>query len=326
MTSSEATLKWKIDECSPYFERMRIRGWCFHPAEAIAKVEIVFPSSSNSTQVLNYGLPSPDVASCIHAAALNARFDKWIVLPEQYRGQDFHLRFTFNSGVIYETGSALENARQGDPSHGCWDRFIDQLETIESTEVLEMGSRARSGITVKELIPKKHAYVGLDILPGPNVDVVGDAHCLSTLFSKNRFGAIFSRSVFEHLAMPWKVVIEANHVLATGGFIFASTHQTWVLHEQPWDFWRYSTDAWATLFNRFTGFEIIETAYGEPARIHAMWNSPIVYDMASHPAFLSSAVIARKISGTDLTWPVPLSAIQEGTYPPGELPRHTMTR
>ena len=72
------------------------------------------------------------------------------------------------------------------------------------------------------------------------MDVMGDAHKLSDYFDKDSFDVIFSMSVFEHLAMPWKVALELNKVLKPGGMMLHTTHQTWPLHEEPWDYWRYS--------------------------------------------------------------------------------------
>ncbi len=319
-TDSLLPLRWKIDECSSYFGKMRLRGWCLVEGAAIRRIEAIFAKSSAPVTLASYGLPSPDVAAAVSEHARNARFDDWIVLPAEHRGQDFVLRIHTEDGRVVETSSVLDNARAGDPAHGCWQRFLEKLNQRNAGRVLEIGSRARSGLTVRHVLPPQLTYVGLDLLPGPNVDVVGDVHDLGPLFPANHFSAAFARSVFEHLAMPWKAVLELNRVLEPGGLVFVMTHQTWVLHEEPWDFWRYSQDSWPCLFNAYTGFELVESAHGEPARIHAMWDSPIVYDMQSHPAFLSSTVIARKISDTTLTWPVPTSVVAQGNYPPGELP------
>ena len=316
----ERLLRWKIDECSSYFGRMRLRGWCFLVGAQINRVGAKFAESAEVAWLSSYGLPSPDVATAVSDHARTVRFDEWLPLPDGHRGRDFVLRIETDSGLTFDTSSVLDNARAGDPAHACWTEFLHLLEASPSGRVLEIGSRARSGLTVRDSIPSKHAYTGLDILPGPNVDVVGDAHDASALFPANHFAAIFARSVFEHLAMPWKVVLELNRILQPDGYVFIMTHQTWVLHEEPWDFWRYSKHSWPSLFNAATGFEIVATAHGEPARIHAMWDSGIVYDMASHPAFLSSAVIARKTGDTSLTWPVQLSHVTNGGYPPGELP------
>ena len=53
------------------------------------------------------------------------------------------------------------------------------------------------------------SYVGFDFYPGENVDVVGDAHKLSSYFGHDeKFDLIFSSAVFEHLHMPWIVAQE----------------------------------------------------------------------------------------------------------------------
>ena len=308
-----------MDEYSSYFDRMRLRGWCFVPSPTIAKIEVLFPASPAPIALHSFGLPSPDVALTVDPRAHHVRFDEWVPMPEAQRGRDFTLRIHLSDGEVLETLSVAECARAGDPAHNCWYHFLDRLGALDSGEILEIGSRARSAVTVRQLLPPKIRYVGLDILAGPNVDVVGDAHCLAAIFPKRRFLAVFARSVFEHLAMPWKVVLELNHVLTPGGLVFVTTHQTWVLHEEPWDFWRFSTHSWPCLFNQATGFEIVEVAHGEPARVHPIWDSPIVRDMPNHPAFLSSAVIARKIGETSLEWPTPDTKIVPGSYPSGNL-------
>lgn len=159
----------------------------------------------------------------------------------------------------------------------------------------------------------------MDILAGPNVDIVGDAHELERMFGRNRFVAAFSRSVFEHLAMPWKVAIELNHVLVPGGLLYNGTHQTWPLHEQPWDFWRFSQHSWSTLFNAATGFEVVEAVCGEPARIHPYRSNPATRSLPDCPAYLGSASIVRKVAGTALAWPVTLKTAAIDCYPRGEL-------
>ncbi|MSU48866.1 MAG: methyltransferase domain-containing protein [Opitutus sp.] len=298
---------------------MRLRGWCFVPGAPIVAVEALFPASPAPMRLLSYGLPSPDVATAIHPDAGQARFEEWVPLPTAQSGRDFTLRLRFADGSTLETTSVHQCARDGDAAHGCWYHFLDSLHAFGTGDILEIGSRARSAITRRQHLPTKLGYVGMDILPGPNVDVVGDAHQLSALFGPRKFVAAFSLSVFEHLAMPWKVAIELNRVLLPGGLVFANTHQTWPLHEEPWDFWRYSNSTWPCLFNAMTGFEIVEVAQGEPAQIHGLWDSPVARYIPESPAFLSANVIARKISETALEWPVPTALTSRGSYPAGEL-------
>lgn len=315
---ADTALLWKVDECSVYFDRLHLRGWCFVQGAEIASVAALFPGRSEPAPLRSYGLPSPDVATAVDPHAVRCRFDDWVPLPP---AGDFVLRAELASGAVLHTSSIYANARFGDPSYVCWDHFFDALQTFDSGEVLELGARARSGVTRRHLVPAKLRYVGFDILAGPNVDIVGDAHELSAVVGRQRFVAAMSFSVFEHLAMPWKVALELNRALVPGGLVFVNTLQTWPVHEAPWDFWRYTVYAWPTLFNAATGFEIVEAAQGEPARIHPLWDAPAVREMPEHPAYLVSNVIARKIAETTLDWPVPTAVAVTGSYPPGETPR-----
>lgn len=294
---------------------MHLRGWCVSAGAPIAGVAVVFAKTGDRVPLRSFGRPSPDIAAALSPAATHARFDELIPLPPTHQGGDFQLEVRLSDGSVTRTGSAHDNARLGDPSHTCWYRFLNRLHGLPSGDVLEIGSRARSGITRRHLIAPQLGYVGLDILPGPNVDLVGDAHELSAVVGSRRFAAVFALSVFEHLAMPWKVVLELNRVLAAGGLVFIQTPQTWPLHEEPFDFWRFSVHAWRCLFNRQTGFEILETAQGERAKIVPLWDAPVMHGLSDAPAYLNSMVLARKVAETTLAWPVPPAEVTVGSYP-----------
>jgi hypothetical protein len=312
-------LDWRIDECAGYFDRVRLRGWCFNSSHAILKVDAVFPEPETIVPLKSFGQPSPDVAASLGANAANCRFEEWVEAPAEAVGRDFSLRFHLADGTAVMGGSVVANALIGDPFFRCWDHFVDRLAALPAGAVLEIGSRARSTYSRRHLIPKQLEYVGLDIHAGPNVDVVGDAHALEQLFGRNRFVAVYSLSVFEHLAMPWKVALELNRVLAPGGLVFTQTHQTWPIHEEPWDFWRFTRFAWQPLFNAATGFEILDAVVGEPARIHPYRTTSVTRLMPESPGYLGSASLVRKISDTTLSWDVPLSVAAAANYPAGEL-------
>lgn len=313
------SLAWKIDECAVYFDRIHLRGWCHHAGLRIVRVEVLFKNDTLAFPLVSFGQPSPDVAAGLGPGAAQARFDEWVTAPAEVLGRPFSLRCWLEDGSSLLGSDALTNAAIGDPYFQSWENFLIGLAAFPSGAVLEIGSRARSAITRRDRIPKRFDYVGLDILPGPNVDLVGDAHELSRLFPDRRFVAAFSASVFEHLAMPWKVALELNQVLVPGGLVYTSTHQTWPVHEEPWDFWRFSRHSWQTLFNPATGFEVLEAVQGEPARIHACRTSPVTRDMPMSIAYLGSASLVRKTAETSLTWPVPLSTAVKDEYPAGEL-------
>src|SRR5207302_7313256 len=178
--------------------------------------------------------------------------------------------------------------------------FFQQV-TPDAT-VLEIGSRARSGISRRDRFPAGSKYVGLDIASGPNVDIVGDAHDLST-FIHEPVDFVLSMSTFEHLLMPWKVAIEMSTVMRVGAIAYIESHQAWPLHEEPWDFWRFSANAWQGLFNTHTGFEIVESGYQFPASITTLVDAgPPSHGLETQPAWLISACLARKIADPLVTW------------------------
>ncbi len=209
----------------------------------------------------------------------------------------------------------------GDPAHRLSAQFQHMLASAPPGTLLEVGARARSGTTRRDWAPPGWGYSGFDIVAGPNVDIVGDAHALSRLCPAEHFDAVMAFSVLEHLLMPWKFIIELNRVLKPGAIGLFTTHQSWPLHDAPWDFWRFSDKAWAGLLNPATGFEIIDARLGEPAYLVAERCSPTTAFAERPGAYLASFVLFRKIGATELNWPVELTEIIGTHYPPvDELP------
>jgi hypothetical protein len=201
--------------------------------------------------------------------------------------------------------------------------LLNEMNARQGARVLELGARAVSGVSVRERFAANVEYVGMDIHPGPNVDVVGDAHVLSGLFPNESFDGVFSLSVFEHLLMPWVVALEMNKVLKVGGLAMVATHPTWPPHELPWDFWRFQENAFWALFNRSTGFEIVTTISSTPARIFPMKREGHLLGTTKTIAPMGVAVLARKIGSFDarLSWPLSAVDVTNSAYPLPSYPR-----
>ncbi len=193
--------------------------------------------------------------------------------------------------------------------------FQQEIERTATGRFLEIGSRARSGITRLHLVPGGWQYTGLDIIQGENVSVVGDAHQLSTFLEHDAFDAVAAFSVLEHLLMPWKVVIELNRVMKVGSVGLMTTHQAWPVHDAPWDFWRFSGDCWGALFNARTGFEIVASGVGEPGHVVAARCHGATHFGDAPDAYLASGVVFRKIADTTLAWDVTVGEIISTHYP-----------
>jgi hypothetical protein len=196
--------------------------------------------------------------------------------------------------VVGAAALPLRRRRPGDPYHAVFDDFIALANQRPGTRVLELGAR---GAQIDPRLHDVREYVGFDIHPGANVDVTGDAHMLSQLVT-GPFDAVYAISTFEHLAMPWKVVLEINAILADGGILFIATHQTWPPHELPWDYWRYSPAAFQALLNAHTGFEIIRAECGLPALIVPMVRDVGMRDVHRNPACLGGERARAQAFGT----------------------------
>lgn len=161
-------------------------------------------------------------------------------------------------------------------------------------KILDIGGRARSGVSIKSEWSDWADVTVLDIVDEPDVDICADAHKLSEYFDENMFDAIVSISVFEHLAYPLKVVIESEKVLKEGGYFLVHSHQTIGMHDLPWDFWRFSDSAYRALFCNSTGFEVVKTLMDGLMHITPFYFSDRYLLHENAAGFESSSVIARK--------------------------------
>jgi SAM-dependent methyltransferase len=154
--------------------------------------------------------------------------------------------------------------------------------------------------------------VGLDIHPGPHVDVVGDAHFLSRFFRAGCMDAVFSASVLEHLQAPWLLAAEVNRVLRPGGLAYHEAPGAWPAHAQPNDFWRMSAAGLCALFGPESGFEVLEARDDGPATLHPgpEWRSRHLA-MPTLPVYAMAEILVRKVREIPpgaVAWPLPPGA------------------
>ncbi len=150
-------------------------------------------------------------------------------------------------------------------SHGKWQKYLYEIGNKPGMRILEIGSREVTGPSNARNEFAKAEYVGFDYYPGNNVDVVGDAHKLSSYFQQEeKFDIVYSSACFEHFAMPWLVAIEIHKVLKMGGIVFVETHFSYSSHERPWHFFQFSDMALRVLFCEALGFECMEAGMSNP--------------------------------------------------------------
>jgi len=215
---------------------------------------------------------------------------------------------------LYQLHRPLIKSSENDPFHLNYQEFLKLTRQSDSTSVLQLGSRNVSDTTFDHC----DQHIGFDINEGVGVDVVGDAHQLSTLVPQNHFDFAYSISVFEHLLFPWKVALELNKVLKTGGYVFTATHTAWPEHAMPWDFWRFPANGFHAIFNKYTGFEIVTISEGLPARMYSLSKDEPTRPLFLDPMSLGVSLIARKTGDyrEDLiNWDVDIFDVVDSIYP-----------
>lgn len=178
-----------------------------------------------------------------------------------------------------------------------------ELGNKPGMRVLEIGSRDVCGNHGLGQHFDKGEYVGFDYHPGNNVDVVGDAHKLSSYFDAP-FDLIYSTAVFEHLAMPWLAAEEVAKCLKVGGTCFIETHFSTSVHERPWHFFQFSDMALRALFSPALGFECVEASMSNPiVGRYSILADPYLRLRPATGLYCHSAIMARKVREVeDFDW------------------------
>lgn len=291
-------------QCAKFFNSVRIFG-------ATAQADYVLESvESDDTRMLS-AVISLQPGDSDHVSRF---FAVQLLVRENYFIPELSLTFKFAGFLPFSTTllNITESARRS--SGRLLMQFNEIIQEDTYCRMLDIGGRARSGILHADKYRSKEVVV-IDILQDSGVDIVCDAHRMSDVLDARSFDVVFSNVVFEHLVMPWKVVIEMNRVMRTGAVGLVVSHQTIGMHDMPWDFFRFSDSAWKGLFNKHTGFEIIGTELGDMQYI-----IPHVYeDRYSHiektGGFEYSAVLFRKITETILDWPLKSEDVTSDMYP-----------
>lgn len=297
-----------VDRATKFHDSIHIDGWFHSPHGQLTGIRLMEVPEAH--QISATGLPNDGVSTL----SPNLGFSCQALLGPGWDFAEARLELTMATGAKFEVGlSELVAARRGIyQGPRVTERALSLI--APGSKVLDLGGRARSGWLLKEQLNGVNVTC-LDIVEGPGVDVVADAHEMSRFLPHSYFDAAVSVSVFEHLLMPWKVVLELNKVVRVGGLILIQTHQTLGIHDHPWDYWRFSDSAWAGLFNEATGFVVEEVIMDLPMYILPHLYSDAMAECERSAGFEMSVVVARKTSNSRVEWDVPLGNLVATQYP-----------
>jgi SAM-dependent methyltransferase len=133
------------------------------------------------------------------------------------------------------------------------ERDVKAAGAVVSGRLLDVGCGLRP---FAGAFPRVRRYVACDRdVIGSEPDVCGLAGSLP--FRDAVFDVVLATQVLEHVPAPAAMLREARRVLAPGGVLLLSAPQYWRLHEEPHDYFRFTTHGLRLLLEQ-AGFAAID--------------------------------------------------------------------
>ncbi|MFE6027610.1 methyltransferase domain-containing protein [Streptomyces niveus] len=134
----------------------------------------------------------------------------------------------------------------------------EYMPTTGRHRVVDLGSRIspKQSLTHRGLLGGRDVeYIGVDVLDGPNVDIVMPAPYRIPVRSRTA-DFVMSGQAFEHIPFFWASMMEIARVLRPGGLAFVTAPSRGHVHDAQ-DCWRYYPDGFRAMA-AFTGLELAE--------------------------------------------------------------------
>ncbi len=191
--------------------------------------------------------------------------------------------------------------------------------------VVDLGSQDVNG-SLRDHCPPGSRYVGLDMEPGPGVDIVVEPG--ATLpFADASVDVVVSTSTFEHDIFFWETFLELARVVRPGGLVYMDAPSNNDFHRYPLDCWRFYPDAgialakWAAA--RGVPIELVESFVAKPgeagwADFVAVFHKPSTEQPLQRSGRIADRTTAANIFDGSATH---LEAEQQQTYEALELAR-----
>jgi SAM-dependent methyltransferase len=150
-------------------------------------------------------------------------------------------------------------------------------ETFDLPEpILEVGAyqvTGQEGIAeLRGLFPGRD-YTGLDVRPGPGVDLVADVEGLP--HADASVGTVLALNTFEHVPRFWRGFAEIARVLRPDGVVLVACPFFFRIHNYPADYWRFTPMALDLLLEEYPS-KILgwHGAVNRPAQVWALAFKP----------------------------------------------------
>ncbi len=127
-------------------------------------------------------------------------------------------------------------------------------ETLPISEpIYEFGSLQVPGqegfADLRPFFPEKK-YVGADMREGPGVDIIINLHKIN--LPSESVGTVLILDTLEHVEFVRKAIEETHRILKPNGILIISSVMNFPIHDYPYDYWRFTPEAFRSLLKPFT--------------------------------------------------------------------------
>lgn len=128
--------------------------------------------------------------------------------------------------------------------------YLNNFYDERPSSVVIIGSKDNGNVVnFSNLFPDSE-ILGIDIEPGPGVDVVHDI--TKDTEDLGEHDLVICCSVMEHVDKPWEAALNIAKMVKPLGHVFLSVPWIWRYHPYPDDYWRMSVSGLKVLFPGFS--------------------------------------------------------------------------
>lgn len=141
-------------------------------------------------------------------------------------------------------------------------KFADKLPRTP-LRIADVGSLDLNGTyrSIFASVPQWN-YVGMDLVAGPNVDIVLEGEEDWSNVEASSFDVVVSGQTLEHTRKPWLFARQLARLAKKGALLCVIAPYQWVYHPHPVDCWRVFPDGMRALLED-AGLTVLETYRAE---------------------------------------------------------------
>jgi SAM-dependent methyltransferase len=94
-------------------------------------------------------------------------------------------------------------------------------------------------------------YIGADMREGPGVDRILNLHDID--LPPESIGTVLCLDTLEHVEYPRRAMEQILKILKPGGVVIISSVMNYPIHDFPYDYWRFTPEAFKSLLQGFSG-------------------------------------------------------------------------